>query len=166
MRTIAFLHAPLLDVLERFAVTAVGFTTRALAGVDAGGDLTVAQWRALVVVDSEDGIRMGALAERLGMSRPSATRVIARLERRGAVALERDAGDGRAVVVRATATGSAFRAAVAARRRELVVDALAAYLPTAPAGLAGELDRLVEHLERDPDQADPEPAAIGAGSAS
>ena len=121
MRTTETSHGPLLDAIERFTVTAVGFTTRALAEVDEVGDLTLAQWRALVVVDSEDGIRMGALADRLGMSRSSATRVIARLVRRGAVVLERDAGDGRAVIVRAAPTGSAFRAAATASGRRIFI---------------------------------------------
>ena len=115
---------PLLTALERFAVEAVGLTVRALAEVASEADLTLAQWRALVVIDSLPGARVSEIAARVGMSLPSTSRLIRRLERGGAVVISTDPDDRRATVVRATEAGSAFRGVVAQRRQALLAEAL------------------------------------------
>lgn len=135
------------DALERIAVEAVGLTARALASVEGSTDLTLAQWRTLVVVDFLGGARVGAIASRVGMSLPSTSRLIRRLERRGAVVTEPDPTDGRASIVRATAAGSEFRAAVAARRRQLLSEALGDRLARSDPVIAAALDEIAGALE-------------------
>jgi DNA-binding MarR family transcriptional regulator len=135
------------DALERIAVEAVGLTARALASVDPPRDLTVSQWRTLVVVDALGGARVGAIAARVGLSLPSTSRLIRRLERRGAVVTEPDPTDRRASIVRATPDGSAFRAAVAARRRELIVETLGDRLARSDPVVNAALDQIADAFE-------------------
>lgn len=135
------------DALERIAVEAVGLTARALASVEGSTDLTLAQWRTLVVVDAMGGARIGAIASRVGMSLPSTSRLIRRLERRGAVVTEPDPSDGRASIVRATTAGSTFRAAVAARRQELLAGALGERLARGDPVIAAALEEIADALE-------------------
>ncbi len=134
--------------LDRLVAAAVGVTTVALAETTAGHDLTVPQWRALVVISSSSGLRASEVAARLGMSRPSMSRLIRRLERRGVIVVEPDPTDGRATVLRATPAGVAMRVATMSRRRELILDALAEGSESLPPGLARGLDAIAGSLER------------------
>jgi DNA-binding MarR family transcriptional regulator len=113
-----------LNALERLAAALVGVTARALADSAQAGDLTLAQWRTLVVVARGTGMRIGDVAIRLGVSMPSASRFVRRLERRDLVATERDATDHRATLVRATPGGVAVMDDVVGRRLLLVDQAL------------------------------------------
>ena len=117
--------ARVLDQLESIIVEAIGVTTASLGDVPSGSQLTLQQWRALILLGVADGIRVGALAEQLGTSMPTASRIVARLERRGLVAVEPDDHDHRAVLVRASAAGSRLRAEIVARRRAWLRRALA-----------------------------------------
>jgi DNA-binding MarR family transcriptional regulator len=122
--------------LERLVAGAVGLTSAALAGASAE-DLTLPQWRALVVIGRGSGIRVSELAARLAMSLPSASRIAGRLQRRGLVDAAPDPRDRRATVVRLTPAGTATRDAVIARREVLLREALA----TSPGGLPADIDR-------------------------
>src|ERR1035437_10988056 len=82
------------------------------------------------------------------MSRPSMSRLVRRLERRGVIVAEQDPNDGRATILRATSTGVAVRVAMMARRRELMTDALATRPGSLPRDLASGLDAIAEVLER------------------
>jgi DNA-binding MarR family transcriptional regulator len=137
---------PVMDALERLFIAAVGVTSVALAEAGASPDLTLQQWRALVVISASDGLRPGVVAQQIGMSRPSMSRLVRRLERRGVVLVEPDPLDGRAVVLRATPAGAALRRAVMARRRELVRQALAAHRGRLPDDLQGGLRAIAEAL--------------------
>ncbi len=57
---------------------------------------------------AEEGVRMGALLEAVPLSQPALSRLVARLEARGLLARGEAEGDGRAVVVRLTESGSAL----------------------------------------------------------
>jgi DNA-binding MarR family transcriptional regulator len=134
------------DVLEALIGAAVGLTTVAIAQA-APADLRFQQWRALVVVGRHGGVRVGELAARVGMSMPSASRLIDRLEARGYVSTARDPRDGRGTIVALTDDGAEVRQAVMSRRRSLLAEALAdegVSLPDAGTGLAS----LVRALER------------------
>jgi DNA-binding MarR family transcriptional regulator len=137
-----------LAALDRLVLAAVGVTTVALAESGEGHDLTLSQWRALVVISSSTGLRASELAQRIGMSRPSMSRLVRRLERRGVIVAEQDPNDGRATILRATSTGVSVRVAMMARRRELMTDALAARPGSLPRDLASGLDAIAEVLER------------------
>lgn len=121
---------PLADHLDRIAIGAVGLTTRALAQVDAGFELTFPQWRALLVLgDDPGGARIGEVAARVGVTLPATSRLLRRLERRGMTTLSVDEQDRRATRARLTERGSKVRAAILAYRRaalQEVADALSA----------------------------------------
>ena len=126
----------IVEAVERLMVEAIGVTTVALAQSAPDVDLSIAQWRALVVVSaSESGIRVGEIAARMGSAVPTTSRLVRRLERRGLVLAQRDEADRRATLVRLTDTGERIRNAIVDRRRQLVRDALA----SRPEGLSGEL---------------------------
>lgn len=132
-----------LDSLERITFAAVAVTSDALLDA-AGHELTFLAWRTLVVLGSVDRpLRMSDLAERLGISRPSASKLIRRLQRRGLVELGSDEADGRVLLVGLSTRGADLRASVVARRRELLAAAIAGPLPdTLAEDLAALADRL------------------------
>lgn len=68
----------------------------------------------LVPLFEEEGLRMGELASRAGLSKQTMTTMVRLLERDGLVVRERDPGDGRAFLVSLTERSRAFRP-VAAR---------------------------------------------------
>jgi len=93
---------------------------RRFAAALEGYDVTPSQARALRTVVEEPGVRLSALAERLGIAPRSATEVVDALEARGLVAREPDPADRRALRVTATAEGLRLQRLVhEARHREL-----------------------------------------------
>jgi len=135
------------DALERLIGAAVGLTTVAIAQA-APADLTFQQWRALVVVGHRGGVRVGELATRVGMSMPSASRLVDRLEARGYVSTSRDPRDGRGTIVALTDHGAEVRHAVMARRRALLAAALLEEADGALPDVGTGLTTLVRALER------------------
>ena len=112
-------HPDLVRALERVSVGAVGLTARALSQAVAGLELTLPQWRALLIVgEAQGGTRIGVVATRVGTTVPATSRLLRRLERRGFVALVPDANDGRATRAKMTASGSEVRDAVLRFRRD------------------------------------------------
>ncbi len=134
----------LLDALERIAFAAVAVTTAAL---DEGPqrDLTFLGWRALVVLgEAGHPVRISDLGIRLGLSRPSVSKLVRRLERHGLVDRSADAADGRVLLVTLSPRGSEVRAAVVARRRDLLATAMRDPLPPS---LAAGREALATRLE-------------------
>jgi len=83
-------------------------------------DLTVAQHRVLVLVESHGVLSVNAVAEHLGVDQSNASRHCSRLARLGLVTRTRARHDGRAVDVRLTPAGRRqVRAVRAARRSEI-----------------------------------------------
>jgi len=75
-------------------------------GLHVGQELVLAQlWR-------EDGLRHSQLAERLGIERPTATKVVRGLERAQLIVRDPDDQDGRASRVRLTERGRSLRGPV------------------------------------------------------
>jgi DNA-binding MarR family transcriptional regulator len=71
------------------------------------GDLTLSQWSALVTVELHGPLRIGDIADREGVSAPTATRLTASLEEQGLVERETDSTDRRSSYVRITERGQA-----------------------------------------------------------
>jgi DNA-binding MarR family transcriptional regulator len=118
-------HDAAVQAIELVARATVGVTTRALAGATPGPDLSLLQWRALLIVgDDPAGARVGRVGDGVGVPLPAASRLVRRLQRRGLVHVERDPDDGRAMRVRLTHAGSHARSTVLARRRHLISEAL------------------------------------------
>jgi DNA-binding MarR family transcriptional regulator len=84
-------------------------------------------------------VRIGDLAEREGVSAPTATRIVAALEQQGVVRREPDVADRRSWRVSLTATGRDRLVHVRRVRTARLAQRLAALDPTA-------LDRLIEAL--------------------
>ncbi len=114
-------HEEIVAAIEHLIVEGVGITTVALAQAHPDSELTMAQWRALVVVGSKPaGIRIGEIAARIGSAIPTTSRLVRRLEDRGFVCSERDESDRRATLARLTAAGEAIRGSLVTQRRELI----------------------------------------------
>ncbi len=106
----------LVTILERLVVGSVAITARAIA--QAGAELTFMQWRVLLVVGEHDeGAAVGEIAGRVGAHASPASRLIARLKRRGLLRTDRDSQDRRVVCVRLTEPGRELRTRVLAQRR-------------------------------------------------
>lgn len=140
-------HERLLDALDDLSIEVVALTAMAL---DQGGqaqDLTLAQWRALVLIASADGIRASDLAARLGMSRPSMSRLVRRLARKGLIGTTTDPADGRAVILSSTVAGRQALLDTRRRRRRMVSDALARQALPLPGDLHVGLRAIARALE-------------------
>jgi DNA-binding MarR family transcriptional regulator len=134
-----------IDALEALIFGAVGLTAAALSqsGV---ADLTVIQWRALVIVGRAGKARVTDVATRLGASMTATSRLISRLERRGYVTTAQDENDRRATPVSLTKTGRLVRKLVIKRRRELMVEAISRVDAPLPTDLAVALRELAQRL--------------------
>src|SRR3954453_1916555 len=66
------------------------------------GNLTLSQWSALVTIETHEPLRIGDLADREGVSPPTATRLVASLEDQGLVSRTVDASDRRSAYVSLT----------------------------------------------------------------
>ena len=139
------LSQPATDLLELVALV--------IRGVSDNRDLSLTAVAALGSLDRRGGQRITTLAVAEGVSQPSMTQLIQRLEQRGLVERTSDPSDGRVALVSLTAEG---RAALAARRQRnakriadlladlpendvrALSDALAAVLPGIRARVAGD----------------------------
>src|SRR5690349_6357540 len=83
----------------------VGLTARALAAVD--GDVTLPQFRAMVVIAVRGPQRISDIADELQVNPSTATRMCDRLVRKGFVRRTRHADDRRVVQLRLTGAGHA-----------------------------------------------------------
>jgi DNA-binding MarR family transcriptional regulator len=102
--------------LEPLVVGAVGMTAHALAR--AGLDVTIVQWRVLLVAgESRDGVTVSEIARRIDANLSPASRLVSRLERRGLLATAKDPDDRRTTRVTLTAEGRRVRAQVLRLRR-------------------------------------------------
>lgn len=111
----------------------VAVAVRSLGDLDT--DVTLPQYRALVVLASRGPQRLLELSGELGVNPSTGMRMCERLEAKGLIARERDAADRRQVLVSLTAPGRGVVEEVTARRRvelQHVVDTLpdAALRPT------------------------------------
>jgi DNA-binding MarR family transcriptional regulator len=102
---------------------------RLLASLHPGGTLTPTKLRALEVIGDEDGVRVGELADRVGIDETTATRLVDRLEAAGVAERRSAAHDRRVTLVGLTSTGVALVRDVARRRQRFFCDVLAALEP-------------------------------------
>lgn len=139
----------IVDSLERIIISGVALTTVSVSRAAIGLDLTLPQWRVLVVLgDRPQGAIVSDIASWIGVTLPATSRLLRRLERRGIVALAPDERDRRATRVRLTDHGADLRASVIAHRRARIAE-IAASVPADP-GLIRELAALAEAFERRP----------------
>ncbi len=138
----------LVEALERLVVSAVGMTTVALAEFAPAADLTLAQWRVLLVVARADGVRIGEIGSRIEVGLPSASRLVRRLERRGLLTTERDEADRRGTIVRATPAGLHLWSSLVDYRRRMIAEVLDALPTPLPVDLADDLEVVEQAFAR------------------
>ena len=109
---------PVVEAVLRASRALVSITTRSLAAVNQ--DVTLAQFRSLVVLASTGPQTVSALADRLAVHASTMTRMCNRLVTRGLVVRAPSAVDRREVVIALTSMGtSVVESVMATRRREL-----------------------------------------------
>jgi DNA-binding MarR family transcriptional regulator len=138
------------DELERMADGIVRLRAEILRRRDhdaegaAGVELTSPQALALRTVATTGPLRMGALAEELGVTVATASRTVDALEASGLVARLPDPADARAVQVAATPEGKREQA----RRRRRFVDALERLMKELSSEERSQLAESLESLSR------------------
>jgi len=137
----------LVDAIEELAFATVGMTALALNEAGQEKELTLAQWRVLVLV-GRSPMRVGSIAERIGASLPSASRLVGRMETHGFVVMAPDDEDRRATLVSLTPLGQSTRDAVIQRRRRLIGELVGDAAELADAGLTEGLAMLAARFAR------------------
>jgi DNA-binding MarR family transcriptional regulator len=128
----------------------VAIAARSLA--DAGEEVTLTQYRALVVLGSRGPHGVAALAEALAVTPPTASRLCARLVRKGLVRRRTDRQDRRQVRIALTDAGRRLVDAVTVRRREEVAALLAGVSPDVQRSVAQALRQLAAGAGEVPEQ--------------
>jgi DNA-binding MarR family transcriptional regulator len=128
----------------------VAIAARSLA--DAGEEVTLTQYRSLVVLASRGPQSVAALAEALAVTPPTASRLCERLVRKGLVRRRTDRHDRRQVRVALTESGSALIDTVTARRRDEIANLLASIPPEDQAFVVVALRRLAASAGEVPEQ--------------
>lgn len=130
----------------------MGVTLRAVAAAPV--PLTVPQHRVLVAVSTEGPMRVGALADDLGVNQSNASRIVDRLEGQGLVRREADEEDGRASLVVLTPAGRDVLGAVHEHRLAALVDVVST-LPDGASGISDALRQLSVAIQDHPVHGDP-----------
>ncbi len=128
----------------------VAIAARSLA--DAGEEVTLTQYRALVVLASRGPQSVAALAEAVAVTPPTASRLCDRLVRKGLVRRRADRRDRRQVRIGLTETGRRLIDTVTARRREEIALLLEAFSSHEQQAVAGALHRLAASAGEVPEQ--------------
>jgi MarR family transcriptional regulator, organic hydroperoxide resistance regulator len=113
------------------------------------GGLTLAQYYLLEPLLKDETARMTGLATKAGVSKPVATRMIARLGEQGFVSREVDPTDARAVTIRLTAAGKravATKGAFVESKRHALAEALDPEEREQAAGLLRRLAGVIDEL--------------------
>lgn len=128
----------------------VAIAARSLA--DAGEDVTLTQYRALVVLASRGPQGVAELAEAVAVTPPTASRLCDRLVKKGLVRRRTDRHDRRQVQIALTHSGRGLVDAVTERRRGEIADLLAAIPPETQHAVGVALRRLAEAAGEVPEQ--------------
>ena len=139
-------HPELTNVIERIVLAGVAITARALSNAGGDLDLTLPQWRALLVVgENPAGATVTEVSIRVGVTVPATSRQLRRLARRGLLETGPDEHDRRATRVRLSDRGAAVRDAIL-RERTAAIAAVADGVEVAPA-TARDLERLAKAFD-------------------
>ena len=131
------------------AITRMARRLRQASGT--GGEISPTLAAALATIEREGPLSPSALAERERIQRPTATRVVARLEELGLVTRTPDPTDARASHVAMTRTGTALLKRIRTRKNEYLARRLRELTPVERETLAEAaaiLERLLESERR------------------
>lgn len=120
----------------------MGIAARSLA--DAGEEVTLTQYRSLVVLASRGPQGLGALAELLSVTPPTVSRMCDRLVRKQLILRRADPGDRRQIRVALSARGRRLVEEVTRRRREELAQLLVSMSSAEQASVATSLQRLAD----------------------
>lgn len=130
----------------------VAVAARSLADLDDAEDVTLTQYRSLVVLASRGPQGIASLAEVLGVTPPTASRLCDRLVRKGLVRRRTDRNDRRQVRVALTEAGRRLIDVVTERRRREIADLLSAVPEDARRSVAAGLQLLADAAGEVPEQ--------------
>lgn len=140
----------IVDAVLNASRVLVAMAARSLA--DVGEEVTLTQYRSLVVLASRGPQGVASLAQALGVTPPTASRLCERLVRKGLVRRRTDRHDRRQVRVALSASGRQLVDAVTERRRDEITQLLASIDPSARGSLAAGLRQLSEAAGEVPEQ--------------
>lgn len=120
----------------------MAIAARSLA--DAGEEVTLTQYRSLVVLASRGPQSLGALAEQLGVTPPTVSRMCDRLVRKQLILRRAEPSDRRQIRVALSARGRRLVDEVTGRRREEIARLLSSMSAEEQTSLATSLQRLAD----------------------
>lgn len=130
-------------------LAAVRRRIRQVVRAEAGGHrLSPQQFWCLIGIDEAGPLSLGALADRLRMDQPTASRVVASLTKRQLVKLAEDPADRRRLLIDTTPEGGALAAKVRPVARDLRLAVVDGFSPEELAALRGALLKIVGNLDR------------------
>lgn len=139
----------------------IGVAVRSLSAV--AEDITIAQYRTLVVLASRGPQKLADLAEQLGVTPPTAGRMSDRLVRRGLVTRHRASDDRRVVRISLTAAGRRIVDDATRQRRVFLTEVLAALPATQRREVATALRAFADATGEVPDREWPQGPVAAAG---
>jgi DNA-binding MarR family transcriptional regulator len=141
----------LVDAVLAASRVLVAVAARSLAEV--GEEVTLTQYRSLVVLASRGPQGMAALAEAVGVTSPTASRMCERLVRKGLVTRRADRRDRRQVRIALSPAGRRLVEGVTTRRRAEIEQLVASIPVETRAGVVAALGSLSATAGEVPEQA-------------
>jgi DNA-binding MarR family transcriptional regulator len=142
--------APVVDAVLRASRVLVAVAARSLAQL--AEDVTLTQYRSLVVLASRGPQTVAALAEELSVTPPTASRLCDRLVRKGLVRRSTDRRDRRQVRVALSESGRRLVDAVTVHRQHEIAELLRSVPPDARRSVVAGLQLLSEAAGEVPEQ--------------
>lgn len=139
-----------LDAVLAASRALVAMAARSLA--DAGEEVTLTQYRSLVVLASRGAQDLASLAGALAVTAPTASRLVERLVRKGLVRRRTDRHDRRQVRIALTETGRDLVDLVTERRRQEITNLLTSIPPDVLQPMAAGLRHLAAAAGEIPEQ--------------
>lgn len=140
----------LVDAVLSASRVLVAIAARSLA--DVGEEVTLTQYRSLVVLASRGPQRVAALADAVAVTPPTASRMCDRLVRKGLVTRRADRRDRRQVRIALSTAGRLFVDTVTARRRAEIEQLIASIPTDSREGVVGALRHLAQSAGEVPEQ--------------
>ena len=146
------------EIQRDLVVDAVLSASRVLVAVaarslgDVAEEVTLTQYRTLVVLASRGPQSLADLAEAVDVTPPTATRMCDRLIKKGLIIRRHDRGDRRLIRLNLTTKGHELVGAVTERRRAEIAELLEAIPPQRQVALVDSLQRLTRAAGEVPEQ--------------
>jgi DNA-binding MarR family transcriptional regulator len=141
---------PVIDAVLSASRVLVAVAARSIAGV--GEDVTLPQYRTLVVLASRGPQSLAALAEAIGVTSATATRMCDRLVRKGLIRRRTERNDRRQLRVGLTPQGRALVDTVTEKRRQEIADIVEGIPRDEQAVVVQALNRLADAAGEVPEQ--------------